>query len=129
MVNPFRERGSAEVSSAISGSAARVLGEYPTPPPLPDLHDPGRYLGFFAKTLDSAIFPRKSRRAFSSASGTDGKSGARRWIYGQVRTGAINLERFNQDSVGAVGIISAHLFHGIGDCRLPLNFGPAVAAQ
>ena len=28
-----------------------------------------------------------------------------------------------------IGVILAKLFHRIGDCRLPLNIGPAVAAQ
>ena len=55
VANLFRARGSAENGPAVLVAAAKVLGVYPIPPPPPNLHDPGPYLEFPAKTLDFAI--------------------------------------------------------------------------
>ena len=41
LVNLFREWVSAEEWPAILGAVAKVLAAYPTPPPPPDVRDPG----------------------------------------------------------------------------------------
>ena len=81
IANLFRRRGSEDELSEILGTVARTLGVSPTPEPLPDLSDPGVYLDFFPKTLDFAIFPRKSRRPLAACSGINDKASAWEWLY------------------------------------------------
>ena len=110
----FRERGSAEEWPEISRAVARTLGIPPTPPSMSDIRDKGLYLDCFAKTLDYAISPHKTRHPLHVASGINDKARAWGWPYAQVRTGVRDPQRSHQDSVGASGVIFAQLFDDWG---------------
>ena len=68
ILNLFRERGSAEDWPGLLGAVAQTPGVAPAPAPPPDLRGPGLRRDFFARTLDFAIFPRKSRRHWGRGS-------------------------------------------------------------
>ena len=57
--NLRRRGGSAEEWPLIRGAVAKKSGAQPTPPPEPNLQDPGAYSDFSAKELDFAICPHK----------------------------------------------------------------------
>ena len=115
--------------SALPGEAARFLGVLPTPPPLPDLSNPGLFIAFFRQSLDFAVFPHKSRRPMAIGAGSKSKARAWRSISKQICVNALRPAWRHRPLVGQLCIIFADLFHKIGVCRLPTRFGPTVAPQ
>ena len=79
--------------------------------------------------LDFTAFPHFGCHLLAVAVGFNGKESAREWIHGQARGGVRDPERFRNDLFGGNGIISAQLFHRVGDCRLPLYIAPRMAKE
>ena len=94
----FRGRGSAEEWPAVaqtsgsSSAGAQILGVSPTPPSLPGLRDPGLYLGFFSRTSDFAIPPRKSLHPPGITAGIGDEGREWDWLDDQARAGAPDPE-------------------------------------
>ena len=115
--------------SAITGEADRAPGVLPTPPPLPDLRNPGLYLDFFGPTLDFAVSSRKSRHPLAIGSGINSESRAWEWICEQICVDAPDPAWLRRPFADQRGILFAQLFRKIGACRLPINIGPTAASQ
>ena len=124
-----RGRGPAEEWSVLLGAVARALGVAPTPPPLPDLRDPGIYLNFFLRTLDFVIFPNKNRHPVAVTAGVGDKARAWGRLVGPARTDVPDPEWRRREQIDRLGFIFARLSHKIGDCRLPLIVGPSIATD
>ena len=114
--------GSPGRSPNLSGNVAWNLGVRPRAAPMPNMRDPAAYLGFFAGTLDCALFPHLSRRPLAPEE-------AWKWIQGQLRDGVRNPEWRHEDTAGKIGIILDQLFHRIGDRGVPKRLGPKMSYE
>ena len=109
----FRERGSAEYWPVLLGAVARTLGVAPAPPPLPNIRDPGLHLGFFSRTLDFDILPRKFRPPLAISAEIGDKARAWDWLVAQVRAGVPDPEWIDSESLwcgfsAELGIAAIH---------------------
>ena len=79
--------------------------------------------------LDLALSPDLSCHPLAAAGGIDGKRQTRMWSQEQVGEGVRKPGWYHKDLVDKIGIISAQLFHPIGDCRLQLYLAPKMARE
>lgn len=90
--------------------------------PTPSRQDPVMH-------LDLALSPDLSCHPLAAAGGIDGKRQTRMWSQEQVGEGVRKPGWYHKDLVDKIGIISAQLFHPIGDCRLQLYLAPKMARE
>ena len=101
----------------------------PEAPLLPNLSGPALYMDFFGQMLAYAVFPHKSQHHMAFGSEIGAKDQAWGWICEQIAEFALHPEWNRRESIDRLDALSAELFHEIGDCRLPICIGPAVATQ
>ena len=100
------------------GAGARALGVLPTPPPLPDLSDPG----LLWTDTGLSLFPHIDLATPSAInSGINPQTREREWICGP--------EWIRRPIVDHFGVSFAELVHKIGACRFPTNIGPSLASR
>ena len=87
------------------------------------------YISFFVKTPAVVLLPPLSLRSLSAAAGLHEDKRASGRISEEVHRGVRNPERYHGESVDEIGIISAQLFHRIGDSRLRLHLAPTMAHE
>ena len=124
-----RSLGSEADWSTLLGEAARSLGVNPAAPPLPNLSDPAFNMDFYGQMLEYAAPPHASKRNMALGPDIGAKGQAWNRICKHITESVIHPGWIRRDLIDHVAVLCEELFRKIGDCRLPLCVGPAVATQ